>query len=131
MKAQVSCSNFTGSLVTDRRRLLRIMRREDPHIYVGHFVTCVYNPEKALCRRQLTADGDQTMPDLASCQPLRCRNVALTAKNGEALTDQLHKLDAHLAKANLLPPYVAQRLAEQRHDLAVLLDSATGSKDDQ
>jgi hypothetical protein len=136
-EAQIRLTNlqrsraFTGSVVTDRRRLLRIMRREDPHIYLGHFVTCVYNPEKALCRRQLTADGDQTMPDLASCQPLRCRNVALTAENREALTDQLHKLDAHLAKADLLPPYVAQRLAEQRHDLAVLLDSATGSKDDQ
>ena len=37
---------YTGSVVTDRRRLLRIMRREDPHIYLGHFVACIYNPEK-------------------------------------------------------------------------------------
>src|ERR1700730_10553883 len=102
---------YTGSVVNDQRRLLRIMRREDPHIYLGHFVTCVYNPEKALCRRQLTADGDQTKPDLASCQPLDCRNVALTADNLQALTDQLHKLDTHLANADLLAPYVAHRLA--------------------
>ena len=119
---------YRGSVITDRRRLVRLMRREDPHIYLGHFVTCVYNPEKALCRRQLTGDDGQSMPDLSSCEPLRCRNVALTAENREALTDQLHKLDTHLAQADLLPPFVAQRLAEQRHDLAALLDAATHSR---
>jgi len=60
-------SAYTGSVVTDRRRLQRIMDREDPHIYFGHFVTCIYNPEKALCRRQLSNDSGQTTPDLASC----------------------------------------------------------------
>jgi len=120
---------YTGSVVTDRRRLLRIIHREDPHIYLGHFVTCVYNPDKALCRRQLTTDGDQTMPDLASCQPLQCRNVALTSENVKALTTQLHKLDTHLAEAHVLAPYVAHRLAEQRRDLAALLDTATAPKD--
>ena len=123
-------SAYRGSVITDRRRLLRLMRREDPHIYLGHF-TCVYNPEKALCRRQLTGDDGQSMPDLSSCEPLRCRNVALTAENREALTHQQHKLDAHLAQAELLPPYVAQRLAEQLRDLATLFESATGSKEDE
>ena len=122
---------YRGSVVTDRRRLVRLMRREDPHIYLGHFVTCVYNPEKALCRRQLAGDDGHSIPDLSSCEPLRCRNVALTPENREALTDQLRKLDTHLDKADLLPPYVAQRLTEQRHDLAALLESATGTKDDQ
>ena len=77
----------------------------DPHIYFGHFV--IYNPEKALCRRQLSNDGGQTTPDLATCQPLQCRNVALTSENVKALATQLHKLDTHLAKADLLAPYVA------------------------
>jgi hypothetical protein len=122
---------YTGSVVTDGRRLLRIMRREDPHIYLGHFVTCVYNPQKALCRRQLTTDGHQTMPDLASCQPLHCHNVALTSGNLEALTDQLHKLDTHLVNADLLAPYVAQRLADQRRDLSALIDNATRPKDNR
>ncbi len=122
---------YSGSVVSDPRRLLRIMSREDPHIYLGHFVTCVYNPEKALCRRQLTADGHQAMPDLVSCQPLDCRNVAVTADNLKALTDQLHKLDTHLTSADLLAPYVAHRLAAQRRDLAALIDTATPSMDTQ
>jgi len=122
---------YRGGVITDRRRLVRLMRREDPHIYLGHFVTCIYNPDKALCRRQLTGDDGQSMPDLTSCEPLRCRNVALTAENRHALTEQLHKLDTHLATADLLPPYVAQRLVEQRDDLAALLESTTGTKDDE
>jgi hypothetical protein len=136
-EAQIRLTNlqrsgaYPGSVVTDRRRLLRIMHREDPHIYLGHFVTCVYNPEKALCRRQLTTDGDQTMPDLASCQPLQCRNVALTSENVKPLATQLHKLDTHLAKADLLPPYVAHRLAQQRRNLAALIDTATPPMDTQ
>lgn len=120
---------YTGSVVTDPRRLLRIMRSEDPHIYLGHFVTCVYNPDKALCRRQLPVAGDQTVPDLANCRPLQCRNVALTADNLQALTDQLHQLDTHLARADLLAPYVAHRLTEQRRDLAALLDAVSPTKD--
>ena len=120
---------YTGSVVTDPRRLLRIMRSEDPHIYLGQFVTCVYNPDKALCRRQLPAAGDQTMPDLANCRPLQCSNVALTAENLKALTNQLHQLDTHLARADLLAPYVAHRLTEQRRDLAALIDAASPTKD--
>ena len=101
------------------------MRSEDPHLYFGHFVTCVYNPDKALCRRQLAAASEQTMPDLANCRPLQCRNVALTADNLTALTNQLHQLDTQLATADLLAPYVAHRLTEQRRDLAALIDSTT------
>ena len=122
------CRAYTSSVVTDPRRLRRIMRSEDPHIYLGHFVTCVYNPDKALCRRQLAPAGDPTLPDLANCRPLQCRNVALTADNLQALTRQLHQLDAHLASADLLAPFVAHRLTEQRRDLAALLEAATAPK---
>ena len=71
------------------------------------------------------------MPDLASCQPLHCRNVALTADKLEALTDQLHKLDTHFANADLLAPYVAEGLADQRRDLSALIDNVTRPKDNQ
>jgi hypothetical protein len=97
------------------------MARDDPKIYLGRFVTCVYDPNKALCRR---ANGDRLIPDLGSCQPLHCRNVALTAANRHGLGQQLHKLDEHLAAADVLAPYVAYRLAQQRRDLAALLETA-------
>jgi integrase len=115
---------YSGSIITDPKRLGRIMRRDDPKIYPGRFVTCVYDPRKALCRRQHTAGGEGLMPDLGSCQPLRCNNVALSAENRAALADHLHRLDTHLRIADVLPPYVAHRLSEQRKDLAAMLKMA-------
>ncbi|GAA3339474.1 hypothetical protein GCM10020358_23400 [Amorphoplanes nipponensis] len=111
---------YAGSVVTDPKRLALIMRRNDPKVYLGKFVTCVHNPDRALCRRQLTTEG----PDLNNCQPLRCRNVALTARNLQALVDQLGTLDELLSNADAIAPYVADRLTQQRQDLLTLLSTS-------
>ncbi|WP_372672731.1 hypothetical protein [Amycolatopsis kentuckyensis] len=39
---------FAGSVVTDPRRLKRILRRADPAVYPGKYVTCVFKPDTAL-----------------------------------------------------------------------------------
>lgn len=122
---------YTGSVVTDPKRLAKIMRREDPKIYLGQFVTCVYDPNKALCRRQLAADGATWLPDLGACEPLRCRNVALTDANLRALIDQLTTLNELLDEVDVLAPYVAHRLAEQRQGLITLLAAAGHPQADQ
>jgi hypothetical protein len=54
---------FHGKIITDPRRLKRIMDRHDPRIYPGQYVTCVYNPDRALCHRQ---DGTES-PCLPAC----------------------------------------------------------------
>ena len=36
---------YCGSIVTDPKRLTRIMRRDDPKIYPGRFITCIYDPD--------------------------------------------------------------------------------------
>ncbi|GAB3400008.1 hypothetical protein [Amycolatopsis echigonensis] len=122
---------YAGSVVTDPKRLAKIMRRDDPKIYFGQFVTCVYDPNKALCRRQLATDDAAAMPDLGTCQPLRCRNVALTDANLDALTDQLTKLDNLLHVGDALAPYVAHRLTEQYQDLTAMLTAAGHLQADQ
>jgi hypothetical protein len=33
------------------------MDRHDPSIYPGQYVTCVYNPDRALCQRRDGAEG--------------------------------------------------------------------------
>ncbi|MGW7522669.1 hypothetical protein [Streptomyces sp. NPDC054783] len=68
---------FDGQVVTDEARLRRIVARHDTHLYPGTFVTCVYNPDRALCR---TPMGPAGQPVLADCQPLACRNTALTIR---------------------------------------------------
>jgi hypothetical protein len=93
------------------------MTRHDPHVYPGEFVTCVYDPDKALCRR---GDG-QHGPSLPDCQPLECRNVALTAGNTHALTGHLDTLDTALASSPVLAPYPRHRLQQRRDDIASFL----------
>jgi integrase len=108
---------FTGKIITDRSRLARHMTRHDPHIYPGEFVTCVYDPDKALCRRSDSQHG----PSLPDCQPLKCRNVTLTAGNTQALTGHLGTLDTALASSLVLAPYLRHRLQQRRDDIASFL----------
>ncbi|WP_031072098.1 hypothetical protein [Streptomyces sp. NRRL WC-3742] len=108
---------FLGKVITDRKRLDRFMRRNDPHVYPGEFVTCVYNPDRALCRREAAGSG----PSLSDCQPLKCRNVALTNDNRAAFTTWLGHLETTLANATALAPYPRARLTQQRDDIAQFL----------
>jgi hypothetical protein len=104
-------AHFAGSVVTDPRRLRRLLRRDDPAIYPGTYVTCVFNPDTALCLKP----GRTDHPQLADCQPLKCRNVALTHDNITAWHDEINAIDQRLHRAPPLPPLLATRL-RQRHD---------------
>ncbi|WP_060887275.1 hypothetical protein [Streptomyces caniscabiei] len=81
---------FDGQVVNDEARPRRIAPRHDPHVYPGTFVPCVHNPDRALCRAPAEAD---VQPVLADCQPLACRNTALTPANHEALSTDLTQLE--------------------------------------
>lgn len=100
------------------------MRNVDPKVYFGQFVTCIYDPNKALCRRPVATDGAESSPDLGTCQPLRCRNVALTETNLHVLAEQLTKIEDLLHAGDALAPYVAHRLTTQQQDLSALLAKA-------
>lgn len=102
---------FDGRVVTDEARLRRIIARHDPHLYPGRFLTCVYNPDRALCR---TPASSADTPAMGDCQPLACRNTALTPDNHRALTEHLAELTASLANGDRLAPYLRHRLTEQR-----------------
>ncbi|MFJ9362222.1 hypothetical protein [Streptomyces mirabilis] len=113
---------FDGQVVTDEVRLGRIVARHDPHLHPGMFVTCVYPPERALCR---TPSGPAETPVMADCQPLACRNAALTPANRQALADHLADLDNTLADGDRLAPYVRHRLEERRRETAAFLTRHT------
>jgi hypothetical protein len=114
-------AGFAGMVVADERRLQLIMRRHDPNVFPGRFVTCVFNPDKALCLR---SNGDGRGPSLPDCKPLACRNVALTPANRAAWREQLARLDQALASAGVLAPYLRHRLTEQRDQIVRFLDEA-------
>jgi len=110
---------FHGKIITDPRRLKRIMDRHDPSIYPGQYVTCVYNPDRALCQRRDGAEG----PCLPDCQPLACRNVALTSANIAALTRHQAHLGQALKGPGVIAPYVRHRLEEQHTEITAFLTS--------
>jgi hypothetical protein len=107
-------ARFAGQVITDPRRLARLMARHDPAIYPGRYVTCIYSHAKALCTRSAG-------PDLGSCRPLECRNAAFTAANRDALRDELASIDASLARTPALPPYLQHTLARRREAIATFL----------
>ena len=108
---------FRGKVITDRKRLERHMRAHDPHIYPGKYVTCVYDPDRALSHQHPPTLG----PSLPDCQPLRCRNVALTPQNIQVLTEWITRIDHTLAAGDVLAPYLRDRLQHRRAEVAQFL----------
>ncbi|MCR2818921.1 hypothetical protein NQ166_08785 [Microbacterium sp. zg.Y1090] len=109
---------FAGQVTTDRRRLIRLASAKGAEIYPGKYVTCVYNPDKALCRagRQPT-----TGPDLNACKPLACKNVALDSANISAWLEELTELDVALSAPSVLPPALLVSLQARRDQVQRLL----------
>lgn len=104
---------FAGTVTTDRRRLLRILDSPNSAVYPGRYVTCVYNPDKALCRTRTGSDNDT--PDQSNCKPLTCRNTALTDENLNTWHEELATITRDLSSKPSLPPLLIARL-EARHE---------------
>lgn len=117
-------ARFEGLIADNPRQLKKILARHEPGVYPGEFVTCVFNPEKALCLRGEFA----TAPDLNGCQPTRCRNVALDAGQRSEWEQRLRNLDEQLAEPSQLNPYVLSKLSGIRAHIERLLRAAEGSE---
>ncbi|MHC0429663.1 hypothetical protein ACX6XY_05655 [Streptomyces sp. O3] len=112
-------ARFGGTIVIDRLRLKRLMERGDPAVYPGTYVTCIHDHAKALCRpRRDTAGRDR--PDLGTCRPLQCRNVALTTDSADAWRKEIDRIDERLS-APPLPPLLEHQLRERRDELVRFL----------
>jgi hypothetical protein len=115
-------ARFQGVVITDPRQLRRLMTRADPAVYPGSYVTCVFDHTKALCRH--TASGNHSnRPDLGTCRPLDCRNVALTPDNFLAWQAELDHIDARLNTAPPLPPLLRRQLDARRDYLTQFLNN--------
>ncbi|MFI1759271.1 hypothetical protein [Streptomyces sp. NPDC020571] len=117
-------TGFTGSVITDPRRLRRVLAHHDPEVYPGTYATCVFNPDKALCRPRAAPDGDRALPVPLDCRPLECRNVALTADNATALTAQAERLDTRLRARPVLAPLLHADLQRRRDAIRAFLTTA-------
>lgn len=119
LEAFVERAQFPGVVATDRHRLLRLLNRDDPAVYPGRYVTCVYDHRKALCRER--TGGPQDKPNLADCKPLACTNVALSDSNRAEWEAELATLDADISARPALPPLLLTRLEQRRSQIVKLL----------
>lgn len=122
-----TAAGFAGVTVTDPHRLKRLMARDDPAIYPGDYVHCVFDPAKALCLRNSHAASH---PELQHCQPLDCTNVALGAANTTTWLGEIQTIDQRLRDRPPLPPLLAARLTERRTGIARFLQRHTGPATD-
>jgi hypothetical protein len=119
---------FAGSVITDERRLRRLMKRHDPAIYPGTYTTCVYQYEKAISRHRVDSQGNPA-PDLGDCKPLLCQNVVLTLENRQAWMAELERIDQRLTSRPRLPPLLEHQLTRRRDEIASFLDRHAISRD--
>jgi hypothetical protein len=83
------------------------MRRHDPNLFPGKFVTCVFNPDRALCLRPRAAQNGPPLDD----------NVAVTPANQAAWHAHLARIDQALESAEVLAPDLRHRLQQQREQI--------------
>lgn len=107
---------FAGTVQTDPRRFLRLLNARGPEVYPGRYVTCTYDASKAQCQKTPTG------PDLQSCQPLTCRNVALTDDNLSAWQEEVALIDEDLDQRPALPPLLVERLKQRRTQILRLVN---------
>lgn len=113
-------AGFTGIVITDAARLKRLMQRRDPHVYPGTYSTCVFDPAKAMCQPRPDSSGTNR-PAQAACQPLDCRNTALTTANRTALRAEADQISVQLDQRPSLPPMLIHRLIDRRDKITTFL----------
>ncbi|WP_406415494.1 hypothetical protein [Streptomyces sp. NBC_00842] len=113
-------SQFQGTVVLDERRLERIMKRRDPAVYPGDYITCIHDSTNALCEKAKRGRAED-MPEHGGCQPLACRNVALTPANTAAWHRELDRIECRLDARPPLPPLLADRLRKRQEKITEFL----------
>jgi hypothetical protein len=96
------------------------MARDDPANYPDKYVTCVHTHATALCQQRHDQRGT-LRPDIGSCKPLSCRNVALTPDNIDNLRAEITQIDGDLGARPLLPPLLRHQLTARRNDIEAFL----------
>ena len=110
-------ARFEGVVVDNERQLKKLVSRHEPNVYLGEMVTCVFNPEKALCFR----DSGSRTPNPAGCMPLTCRNVALDLDQRNSWIDEQRQLEKTLEAPVAQNPYVRATMQQRIKKIAVLL----------
>ena len=108
---------FEGIVADNARQMRDLISSNEPNVYPSESVTCVFNPEKALCLRSSGA----VAPDLQHCQPMACKNVALDEENRAFWEERLREAATLLENSDALNPYSETMVRESQLKIRRLL----------
>jgi len=106
-------AKFAGRVLTSTKQALDLLGNPLLQIYPGRAMTCVLDPNKALCQLFGTESDPRRTPDQDDCRP-QCKNLAFTEGNIaelEVRAGQLHEI-----VTDRLTPSI--RVARERNELA-------------
>jgi hypothetical protein len=89
-------AKFAGRVLANTRQARDLLDNPLLQIYPGKAMTCVFNPQQALCQIQRTEGDTRRTPDQSDCRPT-CKNLAYTDTNIaelQARADQLREIVA-------------------------------------
>jgi hypothetical protein len=124
--ARDAATRFAGMFLTPRQ--IRALPN-DPNLQVHDnpqaFLTCAYDPSKALCHPDRAERGSD-QPRLDRCNPA-CANIARTDTHVAALTRSCARLQAEIANP-LTPQPIRTRLTQRLAALTQIAEHHNGSR---
>ncbi|MER5627880.1 hypothetical protein ABT061_43340 [Streptosporangium sp. NPDC002544] len=111
-RVQLGATKFSGRVLRTSREARDLLGNPDIQVVQGLGMTCVPDPDKALCQMKFEEDNARFTPDLDDCRP-RCGNIARTDGDIDEIKQKITELRVIVADA-LAPTIRHQR---EQHEL--------------
>jgi integrase len=123
-RVEAAHHKFGGRVLKNTQQAKDMLANPLLQVFPGRAMTCVFDPDKALCQIR-TSEGDKTVtPDQTDCRP-NCRNKAYTDRDIAALRHEVAELQA-AQTVSLAPSPRRQRLNATIERLQEIIDNHEG-----
>lgn len=125
-RVEAAHHKFGGRVLKNTQQAKDMLTNPLLQVFPGRAMTCVFDPDKALCQMR-TSEGDRTAtPDQTDCRP-NCRNKAYTDRDIAALRQEVAELRI-AQRRSLAPSPRHQRLNATIERLQGIIDIHVGDE---
>ena len=125
-RVEAAHHKFGGRVLKNTHQAKDLLANPLLQIFPARAMTCVFDPDKALCQIR-TSEGDKTAtPDQTDCRP-NCRNKAYTDRDIAALRHEVAELQT-AQRTSLAPSPRHQRLNATLERLQEIIDTHEGDE---
>jgi len=120
-RVEAAHHKFGGRVLKNTQQAKDMLTNPLLQVFPGRAMTCVFDPDKALCQIR-TSEGDRTaIPDQIDCRP-NCRNKAYTGRDIAALRHEVAELKT-AQRTSLAPSPRHHRLNATIERLQAIIDN--------